>query len=82
MSPPVAVSSHAAVNGVTDTEAVTVPRPLTIADVLERRAKAPPFKAGVAAFTTSDQFKLKVSLSHHGFRLEGLGSHLHFGICC
>lgn len=82
MSPPVVVSNHAAVNGVTDTEAVTVPRPLTITGVIERRAKAPPFKAGVAASTTSDQFKSKVSLSQHRFRLEGLGSHLHCGICC
>ena len=60
MSPPIAVSNYVTVNGVTGTESITVPRPLTIADVLERRARASPLKAGVAATTSSDQFKSKV----------------------
>ena len=62
MSPPTAVSNGITVHGVTDTETFTLPNPLTIAGVMARRAKSAPLKAGIAAATSSDQFKSKVSL--------------------
>lgn len=78
MSPPIAISTDVTMNGVMDT-GVTVSKSLTTAGVLERRAKGPPFKAGVAAPTSSDQFKSKVGLSHHKLLLEGLENYLHLG---
>ncbi|KAA8573985.1 hypothetical protein EYC84_005524 [Monilinia fructicola] len=53
MSPPTAID----VEGVIDTESIVIPDPLTVNGVSARRAKAGPFSAGVAAFTTSDHFK-------------------------
>lgn len=56
MSPPTAID----VEGVIDTESIVIPDPLTVNGVSARRAKAGPFSAGVAAFTTSDHFKSPV----------------------
>lgn len=62
MTPPTAVSNDIVVHGVTDTETTTIPNPLTVAGVLARRAKSAPLKAGIAAATSSDHFKSKVSI--------------------
>ncbi|KAF8424635.1 aromatic amino acid aminotransferas-like protein [Tirmania nivea] len=59
MSPPTAVGNGITVHGVTDTETFTLPNSLTVAGVMARRAKSAPLKAGVAAATSSDQFKSK-----------------------
>lgn len=56
MAPPSAID----IRGLTDTEAFIYPNPLTINEVTERRAKAGKLIAGVAAGTSSDQFKGKV----------------------
>ncbi|RAL66183.1 hypothetical protein DID88_005855 [Monilinia fructigena] len=53
MSPPTAID----VEGVTDTDSVVIPDPLTVNGVFGRRAKAGKFSAVFAAFTTSDHFK-------------------------
>lgn len=56
MAPPSAID----IRGLTDTEALICPDPLTINEVTERRAKAGKLVAGVAAGTSSDLFKTKV----------------------
>lgn len=56
MAPPSAID----IRGLTDTEAVIYPDPLTVSEVAERRAKAGKLIAGVAAGTSSDLFKSKV----------------------
>jgi aromatic amino acid aminotransferase I len=61
MAPPSAISID--IEGVTDTQAVILPNPLTVNDVAARRAKAGKLVAGTAAFTTSDFFKGPVSIS-------------------
>ncbi|KAI9813150.1 MAG: Aromatic/aminoadipate aminotransferase 1 [Pycnora praestabilis] len=53
MSPPSAIN----IEGVTDTESILLPSPLTINDVPSRRAKAGLLNGGVAAATNSDLFK-------------------------
>lgn len=71
MSPPTAVGNGITIHGVTDIETFTLSHPLTITGVMARRAKSVPLKAGVAAVTSSDQFKSKVSL--HRLSNEGAG---------
>src|SRR5947207_1905062 len=56
MVPPTAVK----VDAVTDTEAATVPKGLTINGVASRRAKAGKLSGGIAAATSSDLFKSQV----------------------
>lgn len=56
MAPPSAID----IRGLTDTESLILPDPLTVNDVNERRAKAPKLVAGVAAATSSELFKNKV----------------------
>jgi aromatic amino acid aminotransferase I len=67
MAPPSAID----IRGLTDTEAVIYPDPLTVKEVAERRAKAGKLIAGVAAGTSSDLFKSKVRATspsdHHQF---------------
>jgi hypothetical protein len=46
-----------------DTQVVT-PKPLTVNGLVVHRAKAPKLVAGVAALTSSDNFKTTVSLTH------------------
>jgi hypothetical protein len=58
MAPPTAID----VEAVTDTEAIVMPDPLTVNGVSARRAKAGKLIAGVAAATSSDQFKTPVSI--------------------
>ncbi|KAF4628817.1 hypothetical protein G7Y89_g9336 [Cudoniella acicularis] len=53
MAPPTAID----IEGVTDTEAIVLPDPLTLNGVSARRAKAGKLVAGTAAFTSSDFFK-------------------------
>ncbi|OBT66719.1 hypothetical protein VE03_03865 [Pseudogymnoascus sp. 23342-1-I1] len=55
MAPPSAID----IRGLTDTEALIYPDPLTVNEVTERRAKAGKLIAGVAAGTSSDNFKGK-----------------------
>ncbi|OBT44479.1 hypothetical protein VE00_05981 [Pseudogymnoascus sp. WSF 3629] len=55
MAPPSAID----IRGLTDTEALIYPDPLTVNEVTERRAKAGKLIAGVAAGTSSDLFKSK-----------------------
>ena len=59
MAPPTAID----IEGVTDTQAIMLPDPLTVNGVSARRAKAGQLVAGTAAFTSSDHFKSPVSLS-------------------
>lgn len=69
MAPPSAID----IRGLTDTEAFIYPNPMTVNEVAERRAKAGKLIAGVAAGTSSDNFKCKVcatfpfkaSIIHH-----------------
>lgn len=56
MAPPSAID----IRGLTDTEALIYPNPLTVNEVTERRVKAGKLIAGVAAGTSSDLFKIKV----------------------
>lgn len=58
MAPPTAID----IEGVVDTESIVRPDPLTVNGVSSRRAKAGQFAPGVAAFTTSDHFKLPVGI--------------------
>jgi hypothetical protein len=64
MAPPTAID----IEGVTDTQAIVLPDPLTVNGVSARRAKAGKFSYGTAAFTSSDSFKSPVSpsLRHTG----------------
>jgi hypothetical protein len=48
------------VEGVSDTQAVVIPNPLTVNGLLAHRARAPKLVAGVAAWTSSDMFKTLV----------------------
>jgi aromatic amino acid aminotransferase I len=59
MSPP--SIQDVGVHATSDTTAVTIPDPLTCDDVTARRSKSGPFKGGVAASTSSEFFKSKVS---------------------
>ena len=59
MAPPTAID----IEGVTDTQAIVLPDPLTINGVSARRIKAGKLVAGTAAFTSSDHFKSQVILS-------------------
>ena len=52
------------VRGVTDTSSIVVPDPLTSTNVGWRRASANVFVGGVAAFASSDMFKLPVCELH------------------
>ena len=61
MAPPSAISIS--IEGVTDTQAVVLPGPLTVNTVTARRAKAGKLVAGTAAYTTSDFFKGPDSIS-------------------
>ena len=57
MAPPAAID----IEGVTDTEAIVIPDPLTVNGVSARRAKAGKLIAGTAAYTSSDFFKHQAS---------------------
>ena len=82
MSPPTAVGNGITVNGVTDTETFTLPNPLTVTGVMARRAKSAPLKAGIAASTSSEQFKSKVSpFRCHRLSNEGGGEALRRTLC-
>lgn len=59
MSPPSAID----IEGVTDTQAIVQPDPLTVNGVSTQRAKAGKLIAGVAAVSSSDQFKTPVCTS-------------------
>ena len=50
------------VEAVTDTQAITLPDPLTVNGISAWRAKAGNLNGGTAAFTSSDFFKSPVSL--------------------
>jgi len=63
MAPPTAID----IEGVTDTQAIVLPDPLTVNGVSARRAKAGKFSYGTAAFTSSDFFKSPVSPSLASF---------------
>jgi aromatic amino acid aminotransferase I len=63
MAPPIAID----VVGVSDTEGVVLPTPLTVNGIAELRAKAGKLIAGTAAWTSSEFFKSSVS---HISRLE------------
>lgn len=47
--------------GLSDTESTFVVDPLTVNDVSERRANSSKMAAGVAAYASSDLFKIKVN---------------------
>lgn len=57
MAPHVAVD----VEGVSDTQGIVLPNPLTVNDITNRRVAAGKLVAGTAAFTSSDHFKKPVS---------------------
>jgi hypothetical protein len=57
MSPPSAVE----IEGITDTESILLPGPLTAKGIAARRAQAGKLVAGTAASTSSDFFKGPVS---------------------
>jgi hypothetical protein len=59
MAPHSAISFE--IEGVTDTEAIVLPDPLTVNGVPARRAKSGKLVAGTAAYTSSDFFKSSVS---------------------
>jgi aromatic amino acid aminotransferase I len=48
------------VEGVSNTQAIVIPNPLTVNGLLAHRARAPKLVAGVAAWTSSDMFKTLV----------------------
>jgi len=48
------------IQGVSDTEGIAIPDPVTVNTINARRAKAGKFVAGVAATTTSDYYKSPV----------------------
>jgi aromatic amino acid aminotransferase I / 2-aminoadipate transaminase len=48
--------------GVSDTQAIVIPDPLTVNGLSAHRAKAPKLVAGVAAWTSSDMFKTLVCI--------------------
>lgn len=64
MAPPSAID----IEGVTDTQAIVLPDPLTINGVSARRTKAGKFAAGTAAFASSDQFKSDVSIFFSSYK--------------
>lgn len=66
MAPPSAIE----IEGVTDTEAIALPDPLTINGIASRRLKAGRLVAGTAAGTSSDLFKTPVSMIY----LSGISS--------
>ncbi|SLM40106.1 aromatic aminotransferase [Lasallia pustulata] len=55
MAPPTAIDTN--VQGVTDTQAIVMPDPLTTENVAGRRLKVPKMSLGVAAFASSDMWK-------------------------
>ena len=59
------MAPHAQIDleSLTDTQSIVYPDPLTINDVSAKRAKESKMVAGVAAFASSDIFKIKVRLS-------------------
>jgi aromatic amino acid aminotransferase I len=59
MAPPAAIDIE--IEGITDTEAIAIPNPLTIKAITARRLKAGKLVAGAAASTSSDFFKTPVS---------------------
>ncbi len=48
------------IEGVSDTQAIVIPDPLTVNGLSAHRARAPKLVAGVAAWTSSDMFKTLV----------------------
>jgi hypothetical protein len=57
------------VEGVSNTQAIVIPDPLTVNGLSAHRAKAPKLVAGVAAWTSSDLFKTLVSRDLQNFIL-------------
>lgn len=58
MAPPTAIDIN--VEGVTDTQAIVMPDPLTMESVAGHRLKTPKMSGGVAAFACSDMWKTPV----------------------
>ena len=57
------------IEAVSDTEVIVVPGPLTVNALLAHRAREPRLVAGVAAWTSSDMFKVFVRISNsYNFR--------------
>lgn len=61
MAPPSAI--EISVEGVSDTQGIVLPDPLTVNDITKRRLAAGKLVAGVAANVSSDRFKSPVSMS-------------------
>jgi hypothetical protein len=57
MAPPIAID----VEGVSDTQGIVIPDPLTVNGITSRREKSGKLVAGVAAGANSDLFKSPVS---------------------
>ena len=62
MAPPTAIDMN--IEGVTDTQAIVLPDPLTTESVAGRRVKAPKMSGGVAAWASSDMWKTPVCSNH------------------
>lgn len=58
MAPPTAIDID--VEGVTDTQAIVMPDPLTMESVAGHRLKTPKMSGGVAAFASSEMWKTAV----------------------
>jgi aromatic amino acid aminotransferase I / 2-aminoadipate transaminase len=67
MAPPSAISYD--IEGVTDTEVIVLPDPLTVNGVASRRAKAGKLVAGTAASTSSNFFKSSVRFPSYPIRV-------------
>lgn len=60
MAPPTAIDIDIDIEGVTDTQAIVMPDPLTMESVAGHRLKTPKMSGGVAAFASSDMWKTPV----------------------
>ncbi len=65
MAPPSAIG----IEGVSDTQGLAIPDPLTVNGLSAHRAKAPKLVAGVAAWSSSDMFKTLVCKCNTGFKV-------------
>lgn len=52
------------IEAISDTQGIVVPDPLTVNGLSAHRARAPKLVAGVAAWTSSDMFKVFVSVTN------------------
>lgn len=53
------------IEAISDTQGIVVPDPLTVKGLSAHRASAPKLVAGVAAWTSSDMFKVFVSITNY-----------------